>query len=48
MPHSQQTFKTKLQLALEMVHRARSLGLRYSWIGGDSMVSTRAATQPGC
>jgi len=35
IPHSQQTFKTKIQLALEMVHRARNLGLRYSWIGID-------------
>lgn len=35
IPLLQQTFKTKIQLALEMVRRARDLGLRYSWIGID-------------
>lgn len=28
-------FKTKTQLALDIVHHARSLGLRFSWVGVD-------------
>jgi SRSO17 transposase len=35
IPLPQQTFKTKIQLALEIVRRARALGLRYNWIGVD-------------
>lgn len=35
VPVAQQMFKTKIELALEMVRRARILGLRYAWIGVD-------------
>ena len=35
VPVAQQAFKTKIELALEMVRRARALGLRYAWIGVD-------------
>jgi len=28
-------FKTKSQLALDIVHHARSIGMRYSWVGVD-------------
>lgn len=35
IPLWQQTFKSKLELALEMVRRARSLGLQYQWVGVD-------------
>lgn len=29
------TFKTKSQLAIDIVHHARSLGIRYAWVGVD-------------
>jgi SRSO17 transposase len=29
------TFKSKSQLALDIVHHARSLGMRYAWVGAD-------------
>lgn len=29
------TFKTKSQLALDIVHHARSMGIRYAWVGID-------------
>nr|WP_240193561.1 transposase [Desulfobulbus alkaliphilus] len=30
------TFKTKSQLVLDIVHHARSMGIRYAWVGIDS------------
>ena len=36
IPVSEQQFKTKDELALEIVKNARSIGLRYGWVGTDA------------
>lgn len=36
IPEEKIVFKTKDQLALEMVDHARELGLRYGWVGADA------------
>lgn len=37
VPTEAQHFKTKPELALEMVQYARELGIRYSWVGADGL-----------
>jgi SRSO17 transposase len=37
IPKKNMTFRTKPELALEMVRSARKQGLRYQWIGGDGL-----------
>jgi len=36
VPEDERKFRTKIELALEMVRQARERGLRYGWIGADS------------
>jgi SRSO17 transposase len=35
IPQEYRTFKTKLELALELVHATRAQGLNFDWVGGD-------------
>jgi SRSO17 transposase len=35
IPRAEQKFKTKPELALEMVRHSRRLGMRFSWVGAD-------------
>lgn len=37
IPTEAQRFKTKPELALEMIRHARELGVRYSWVGADGL-----------
>ena len=37
IPAEAQHFKTKPELALEMIQHARELGVRYSWVGADGL-----------
>ena len=37
IPTEAQHFKTKPELALEMIQHARELGVRYSWVGADGL-----------
>lgn len=43
VPQEHRVHKTKHALALEMVAAARSRGLRYNWVGADSLYGTSAA-----
>lgn len=36
VPEDQRRFRTKTELALEMVGHAREIGLRYGWVGADA------------
>ena len=36
VPEDERKFRTKIELALEMVRQARARGLRYGWIGADA------------
>ena len=37
IPNDKMVFKTKTQLALEMIKENRALGLKFDWIGGDGL-----------
>jgi SRSO17 transposase len=37
IPKAQRRFRTKPELALEMVRAARKQGIRYQWVGGDGL-----------
>jgi SRSO17 transposase len=37
IPSDQRVFRTKPELALEMVRAARKNGIRYDWVGGDGL-----------
>jgi len=37
IPESEQVFKTKPQLALEMIKSDKKLGVQFDWIGGDGL-----------
>ena len=37
IPESEQEFKTKPQLALEMIESDKELGVQFDWIGGDGL-----------
>jgi SRSO17 transposase len=37
IPESEQVFKTKPQLALEMIRSDKKLGVQFEWIGGDGL-----------
>jgi SRSO17 transposase len=37
IPEEHQTFKTKLELALDMVKADREAGVAFSWVGGDGL-----------
>ena len=37
IPKAQRIFRTKPELALEMVRAARKQGIRYEWVGGDGL-----------
>ena len=36
IPEAEQTFRTKDELALEIIHHARQKGLRFGWVGADA------------
>jgi SRSO17 transposase len=36
IPEDERSFRTKIQLALEMVQHARETGLHYGWVGADA------------
>ena len=36
IPEDEQRFRTKIELALELVQHARENGLRYGWVGADA------------
>lgn len=42
VPENQREYKTKWQQALEMVRHARELGLKYGWVGMDSLYGSTA------
>jgi SRSO17 transposase len=43
VPEGERRYEAKWQQALEMVHHARELGLRYGWVGVDSLYGSNAA-----
>jgi len=38
VPEAERCHRTKAELALEMVKKARERGLRFEWVGGDEVV----------
>ena len=46
IPQGEQTFKTKPQLALEMIHGLEG-GVEYDWVGGDSIYGDSAEVRRG-
>ena len=43
VPEEQRTFKTKHELALEMIFSARKIGVRFQWVGFDSFYGKNPA-----
>jgi len=39
IPESERVFKTKNQLALEIVEQARRNGVRFGWVGADAAMA---------
>jgi SRSO17 transposase len=35
VPEDEQRFRTKAEVALEMVRRSREIGVSYGWVGAD-------------